>query len=111
MSDGRECLSFLYILISEPTCRSWSAVVLTVPVNDARAMRVSEVVTDFRSSTHQISALATDPPPQESTLVGWLVLNQCKAEIRLLLARPFDSGPSLQVPGGNPEHIKVQLQR
>jgi hypothetical protein len=73
-------------------------------------MRVAEILTDFRTTSHRVNALAIDPPPNDRT-VGWLVMAQCKAEMRALLARPFNSGPNLQVPGGDAEQIKGQLRR
>jgi hypothetical protein len=73
-------------------------------------MRVAEVMTDFRTSSHRVNALVTDPPPNDRS-VGWLVMAQCKAEMRALLSRPFNSGPNLEVPGEDPEQIKGQLRR
>lgn len=80
-------------------------------VNDARAMRVAEIMQDFRVACHRVTAMDVQPPPNERTAVGYMVLTQAQAEIRALLAQRFDSGSSLQVPGGDSDQIKRQLQR
>ena len=81
---------------------------LTSSVNDARAMRVAEVMTDFRTIQHRLNALQANPSDREAQLPGYSALRQCKIEGQALLATPFQTLP----PGGNggSEQTRQQLQ-
>ena len=78
-------------------------------VNDARSMRIAEVMNDFRLLQHRIAQCQATPPPGEERQVGYVMLRSLHAEAQDLLARPFNP------PGGggssSPEQLKRQLQR
>lgn len=72
-------------------------------------MRITEVMTDFRTEAHRISALRMVAPPSEQREIGYLLFNQCNAEVQRLLAKPFDSSAGRG--GGDPETVKRELKR
>lgn len=79
-------------------------------VNDARAMRVAEIMNDFRTIQHKISQYRVDPSQGEYHLAGYGILRQCHAEAQAVLATHFDPGAA-QTAGGSAEQTKRQLQR
>ncbi|MCJ1398707.1 hypothetical protein MMC11_001908 [Xylographa trunciseda] len=79
-------------------------------LNDARAMRVAEVMNDFRTIQHRFQQLRANPPQGQQQLTGYAVLRQCHAEAQSLLAANFNAG-SAQSAGSSPETLKRQLQR
>ncbi|MCJ1287848.1 hypothetical protein MMC26_007200 [Xylographa opegraphella] len=79
-------------------------------LNDARAMRVAEVMNDFRTIQHRIQQYRVNPPQGQQQLTGYAVLRQCHAEAQGLLSANFNAG-SAQSSGGSPETLKRQLQR
>jgi hypothetical protein len=89
-----------------------------VTVNEARAMRVMELMNDFRTLQIHITSLITrseaNPPDQQSYyLDGYVVLRQCAAESQAVLAGHFNPG-SLGLQAGNVPETEVQkatLQR
>ena len=76
-------------------------------VNDARAMRVAEVMNGFRILLHQIAQYQATPHPQDVQLLGYQILRQCHAEAKALLYIPDDNGP----PASGGEQTKQQLKR
>jgi len=84
---------------------------LTVrPVNDARAMRIAEVMNDFSTIQHKISQYRVNPPQGDYHLAGYAILRQCHAEAQAVLATHFDPG-SVQGSGSSDDQTKRQLQR
>jgi len=79
-------------------------------VNDARAMRVAEVMNDFRTIQHKISQYHVNASQAEYHLAGYAILRQCHAEAQAVLATHFDPG-SVQSSGTSAEQTKRQLQR
>ncbi|KIW69428.1 hypothetical protein PV04_05305 [Phialophora macrospora] len=87
-------------------------------LNEARAMRVMELMNDFRTLQIHITSLITrseaTPPDQQSYyLDGYVVLRQCAAESQAVLAGHFNPG-SLGIQAGNVPETEVQkatLQR
>ncbi|KAG9572596.1 hypothetical protein KCU77_g8228, partial [Aureobasidium melanogenum] len=78
-------------------------------VNEARAMRIAEILSDFRHLQHYIANIRANPSAEDYYEEGYCVLRQCAAEAQALLAQPFDcQGPE---PDGDCEQEKVQLQR
>lgn len=77
--------------------------------NDARAMRIAEVMTHYQAIQRQIAQYRVNPPPYQAQARGFIMLNQCHAEAQALLALPFNPGPSGTVSPG--EQTKRQLQR
>ncbi|OAL31593.1 hypothetical protein AYO22_01185 [Fonsecaea multimorphosa] len=87
-------------------------------LNEARAMRVMEIMNDFRTLQIHINSLITrseaNPPNQESYyLDGYVVLRQCAAESQAVLAGHFNPG-NLGLQSGSIPETEVQkasLQR
>ncbi|KAF2197391.1 hypothetical protein GQ43DRAFT_451735 [Delitschia confertaspora ATCC 74209] len=79
-------------------------------LNDARAIRVAEIMTDFRNLQYYLSQLSASPTAEEYYLEGYALLRQCTDEARQILAAPF-AGSTASSPSGNPEQEKVQLRR
>ncbi|KAF2704645.1 hypothetical protein K504DRAFT_108605 [Pleomassaria siparia CBS 279.74] len=77
-------------------------------LNHARAMRIAEIMTDFRNLQYYLSQLHTTPTAEEYYLEGYSLLRQCTAEGQAILEAPFAASSSGA--GGNPEHEKQQLK-
>jgi hypothetical protein len=107
MADGRESGNIM----------PHFAAVTSVLVNEARALRVVEIMNDFRTiqmhlSSH-ISCPRAHPPDQQSYYCdGYVVLRHCNAEGQAILATHYNPG-SLSLSGGmgEREEQKVTLQR
>lgn len=105
MADGCELL-----LPPPPDQTVRSALLINSVVNDARAMRVTEIMNDFRNLQHYIAQIKPNPSAEEYYEEGYAILRQCTAEAQAVLSAHYDSGP-LQVPTSNGEREKLQLQR
>jgi hypothetical protein len=79
-------------------------------VNEARAMRVAEIMNDFRNLQHYIAQIKANPSPEEYYEEGYAILRQCAADAQAVLTAHYDSG-LLQVPTNNGECERLQLQR
>lgn len=79
-------------------------------VNEARALRVVEIINDFRTLQIHIPQLKSEPPGGAEREEGYIVMSQCIAEAQQLLAAQF-SPESAQHLSGNGEGEKIQLQR
>jgi hypothetical protein len=77
-------------------------------VNDARAIRVAEIMTDFRNLQYYLNQLHVTPTAEEYYLEGYALLRQCTSEAQAVLGTPFAAGTS--TPGGDPEREKQQLR-
>jgi hypothetical protein len=81
-------------------------------VNQARAMRILEIMNDFRTvqlhiSSH-VSRAQANPPDQASYYHdGYVVLRQCSAEAQAILATHFNPG-SLGLQAGAASESEVQ---
>ncbi|QIW95246.1 hypothetical protein AMS68_000764 [Peltaster fructicola] len=84
-----------------PTLTRWA-------VNQARAMRVAEIVTDYRNIQTRISQIRASPTAEEYNEVGFALLRQCESEAREILAQPF---PTDNNTARDEEQIKQQLRR
>lgn len=82
----------------------------TAAVNDARAMRIAEVMNDFCNIQHSISEYQIAIPASAYHEVGYGILRQCHAEAQAVLSTHFDPG-SLAVPSSPGEQTKRHLQR
>lgn len=86
-------------------------------VNEARALRVVEIMNDFRTiqlhiSSHISRAQAQPPEPQSYYDDGYVVLRQCSAEGQAILATHFNPGSLGLFSGiGESEVQKATLQR
>lgn len=79
-------------------------------VNDARALRVAEIMNDFRTLQYHISQQKTSPPSEDSQKEGYALMRQCSTEAQALLASQYNPGTS-QNAGDDGEKEKAQLQR
>ncbi|PGH04064.1 hypothetical protein GX51_03734 [Blastomyces parvus] len=77
------------------------------PLDDARAIRVTELMNDFRTIHFNIVGLRAEPAPNEQFCEGYVVMSQCLADAQALLNSPPDR-PELQNTG---ESVKRELQR
>ncbi|OAX81886.1 hypothetical protein ACJ72_03770 [Emergomyces africanus] len=77
--------------------------------NDARALRITELMNDFRTIHLNIASLKKDPPPMEQFSEGYAVMNQCLADAQSLLNLPFNT--SSQGPSTDDDRVvKAHLQ-
>lgn len=86
--------------------------------NEARALRVLEIMNDFRTLQVHITSLVTraeaSPPDQAAYyLDGYVVLRQCSAEAQAILATHYNPGSIGLEPGriADTEVQKATLQR
>jgi hypothetical protein len=121
MSDGRKATLFhsnspshfidpQNLLLILPYClpsKNFNANILNLTVNDARAMRIAEIMTDFRNLQHYLSQLHATPTAEEYYLEGYSLLRQCTAEAQTVLQTPFAASSTGT---GNPEFEKQQLK-
>ncbi|KAF1937671.1 hypothetical protein EJ02DRAFT_48441 [Clathrospora elynae] len=77
-------------------------------LNDARAMRVAEIMTDFRNIQHYLVQLRATPTAEEYYIEGYSLLRQCMAEAQSILQTPFSGSAGAAT--GNPEHERQQLK-
>ncbi|KAL8932227.1 MAG: hypothetical protein Q9211_006444 [Gyalolechia sp. 1 TL-2023] len=78
--------------------------------NEARALRVVEIMSDFQALQRRIAEYVPNLPPEEYLEEGYQVLRQCRAEAQAVLTAPFPLDLP-QLPGGSGEQEKFQLQR
>jgi hypothetical protein len=107
MADGRKsmsnrlmCLSLCFGLMIGADDRT--------TVNQARAMRISEIMNDFRNIQVRIAAINAQPSREEFNEDGYVLLRQSQAEAKALLSQPFEQVARGR---GTEEHHKVQLKR
>jgi hypothetical protein len=77
--------------------------------NNARAMRVAEIMTDFRNLQYYLSQIQASPTPEDYYLEGYQLLRACIAEAQAALASPYSYSPA-QNPDGDAEIEKAQLR-
>lgn len=81
---------------------------LAIAVNQARAMRVVEIMTDFRNIESYLASIRASPSAEEYNEEGYVLLRHCVTESQVLLAQPFQSQSGVR---GNHEQDKRTLQR
>ncbi|KAL9135544.1 MAG: hypothetical protein Q9175_003252 [Cornicularia normoerica] len=79
-------------------------------LNEARALRVTEILQDYQNIQRRISQFHANPPQNESNEIGYTSLRQCHTEARTLLAVPYPP-EMLHPPSAPNEAEKRQLQR
>ncbi|TID26866.1 hypothetical protein E2P81_ATG01329 [Venturia nashicola] len=77
--------------------------------NNARALRVAEIMADFRNLQYYIAQIQANPAPEDYYLEGYSLLRACVAEAQAILASPYAYGVA-EHPQGDPETEKSQLQ-
>lgn len=88
MADG--CESF-----PPSTSRiDWLLLLMTIvaTVNNIRAMRVAEIMNDFRTIQTQLAAIRTQTSAEEYNEDGYVILRQCVGQAQQLLQQPFRGG-------------------
>ncbi|KAI4257336.1 MAG: hypothetical protein LQ352_001686 [Teloschistes flavicans] len=78
--------------------------------NEARALRVTELMTDYQGLLRRIAEYAPNPPPEEYFEYGYEVLRQCRAEAQAVLVVPYPVDLS-STPNGSEDREKRHLQR
>ncbi|KAG7009108.1 hypothetical protein G7Y79_00003g009760 [Physcia stellaris] len=101
-----QCLAELAGRLPQANLSRWQ----TDVINEARAMRVAEVINDFHLIQRRMAQYEATPSPDEFHEEGYEILRQCRAEAQAVLATPFQN-ELLQVPRGPDEAEKRQLQR
>ncbi|KAH7056020.1 hypothetical protein B0J12DRAFT_440649 [Macrophomina phaseolina] len=76
-------------------------------LNDARAIRIAEIMEDFRNLQHYIAQIRVSPAPEEFYLEGYTLIRQCHSEAQAVLAAPFNVENS---PSDHPEQQKSLLK-
>lgn len=102
MADGCEDTEVSSILSFVPTDG--------MTVNEARAMRVAEVMNDFQMLQQYIMQPQPNPSAEDYHEAGYEILRQCRAAGSAVLSAQFEIDPS-QLPDGSGEPEKRQLQR
>ncbi|KAF1358472.1 hypothetical protein EJ07DRAFT_166741 [Lizonia empirigonia] len=77
-------------------------------LNDARAMRIAEIMTDFRNLQHYLSQLRATPTAEEYYLEGYSLLRSCANEAQTILQTPFSASAGSTT--GDPERERQQLK-
>lgn len=79
-------------------------------LNDARALRIVQIMTDFRNMQYYLglAQLRATPTAEEYYLEGYSLLRQCTSEAQAILTAPFSAVTTL--PDGDAEGEKAQLQ-
>jgi hypothetical protein len=78
-------------------------------VNQARAMRVAEIMTDFRNIQNYIASIRTNPSAEEYGEEGYVMLRQCIVQAQALLSQPFQVQNGSRT--GDAEQDKIHLRR
>ncbi len=82
---------------------------ILVAVNQARAVRVAELMNDYRTLLLHISQQQADASPEEYHEEGFTVLRECHAAAQRLLSANYHPCPVTGT--GNAETEKAELQR
>ncbi|KXG48879.1 uncharacterized protein PGRI_027490 [Penicillium griseofulvum] len=77
-------------------------------LNQARAMRVAEIINDYRTLLVHISQQHVEPSQEEYWEDGFVVLRESLASAQTLMSANYQPCP---VTGGNVETEKAELQR
>ena len=83
---------------------------LSFAVNEARALRITELLRDYQTIQTRIAAYSAAPPSGDQNEIGFTTLRQCQNEARTLLNKPYSSEMA-HPPTGSDENAKKQLQR
>ncbi|KAF1808027.1 hypothetical protein P152DRAFT_469224 [Eremomyces bilateralis CBS 781.70] len=78
-------------------------------LNEARALRIAEIMTDFRNLQHYIAQIDAQPASEEYWLEGYTLLRGCLEQARDVLESPY-STDAAQAQSESLEKEKQQLQ-
>ncbi|WPH01451.1 Hypothetical protein R9X50_00429700 [Acrodontium crateriforme] len=76
-------------------------------LNHARAMRITEIMMDFRNILNYISTIRASPSAEDYNEDGYVVLRHCVNEAQALLTQPFQTQNGSQ---RDTEQEKTQLK-
>lgn len=81
-------------------------------LNHARAIRIAEIMIDFRNLQYYLAQLRATPTTEEYYLEGYSLLRQCTSEAQAIFTAPFPAVTTLPGgdPGGDAERKKAQFQ-
>ncbi|KAL2222908.1 hypothetical protein M432DRAFT_635544 [Thermoascus aurantiacus ATCC 26904] len=79
-------------------------------LNEARALRVAELMNDYRTLQLHIAQQKADLPPEDNGEEGYRVMRECLTAAQSLLSSKYNLA-STQTQGGDEETRKAQLQR
>ena len=79
-------------------------------VNNARALRLTEILRDYQTIQTKIAAYQATPPNGDQNEMGFVALKSCQNESRALLNKPYPP-EMLHPPTASDEAAKRQLQR
>jgi hypothetical protein len=92
-----------------PGMRWWNDVPnMSRLVNDARAVRVAELMNDYRTLQLHIQQQTMQIPTEEQGREGYKVMKECMVAAQRLLSSNFNASQSQ---GGDAEAQKAQLRR
>lgn len=77
-------------------------------MNNIRAMRVTELIGDYRNIQTYMASIRASPSAEEYNEDGYVVLRQCVSQSQSLLSQPFQSETAQR---GDEEQVKAQLRR
>lgn len=86
------------------------SLLICVAVNEARAMRVAEVMNDYQILQRYIMQPQPSPSREDYYEEGYEVIRQCREAAQAILSVQYDY-EFQQVPSGPGESEKLQLQR
>ncbi|TKX20671.1 hypothetical protein C1H76_7057 [Elsinoe australis] len=78
-------------------------------LNQARAMRVAEIMQDFRTVQNYLAGVRPQIPRHDANQEGYLLIRQCLHEAQQLIAQPYAASGSH--PRGDAEKEKAQLRQ
>lgn len=77
-------------------------------VNQARAMRIAELMTDFRNIQTYMASIRANPSAEDYNEEGYQILRRCVSEAQSLLSQPFHSQ---SMSSRDEEQTKLLLRR
>lgn len=80
-------------------------------VNQARALRVAELLNDYRTLLVHIPQQHTDAPVEDYWEEGYIVMRECLSAAQNLISSNYEPIPAPSGGSGNEESEKAQLQR
>ncbi|KAF2665353.1 hypothetical protein BT63DRAFT_482304 [Microthyrium microscopicum] len=107
MADGCRFLSDMAAIILAIS-RCISRANLRFTVNHARAMRIAEIMNDFRSLQYYLAAIHVNPLAEDYYLEGYSLIRACIAEGQAVLANSYTNAAAH--PSGDEEAEKSQLK-
>lgn len=80
-------------------------------LNNNRAIRIAEILNDYRNIQTQIASVRFSPPQDQMQQPAYVILRQCQQRAQALLATPFSGGQGIGNPQRDDEATKASLRR